>query len=91
MKNPAKEKYPGDFVTKEASSNATLVAHKSRDYAILAEIRAILTDIPLGSKRMEIGLALRDAWFLNGILFHSEVWGSYADKHVEELMIWSPV
>ena len=36
---------------------------------------------------MEIGLALRDAWFLNGILFNSEVWGSYAEKHVEELMV----
>ena len=87
MKNSEKEKYLGDFVTKEANSNATLVARKSRAYAILAEIRALLTEIPLGSKRMEIGLALRDAWFLNGILFNSEVWGSYADKHVEELMI----
>ena len=47
----------------------------------------ILTEIPLGSRRMEIGLALRDAWFLNGILFNSEVWGSYAEKHVEELMV----
>ena len=35
---------------------------------------------------MEIGLALRDAWFVNGILFNSEVWGSYADKHIQELM-----
>ena len=87
MKNSEKEKYLGDFVTKEADSNATLVARKSRAYAILAEIRAILTEIPLGSRRMEIGLALRDAWFLNGILFNSEVWGSYAEKNVEELMI----
>ena len=87
MKNSEKEKYLGDFVTKEANSNATLVARKSRAYAILAEIRAILTEIPLGSRRMEIGLALRDAWFLNGILFNSEVWGAYAEKHVEELMV----
>ena len=47
----------------------------------------ILTEIPLGSRRVEIGLALRDAWFLNGILFNSEVWGSYAEKHIEELMV----
>ena len=38
MKNSEKEKYLGDFVTKEANSNATLVARKSRAYAILAEI-----------------------------------------------------
>ena len=87
MKNTEKESYLGDFVTKKANSNATLVAWKSCVYAILAEIRAILTEIPLGSRRMEIGLALWDAWFLNGILFNSEVLGAYAEKHVEELMV----
>ena len=87
MKNSDKEKYLGDFITKDAKSNATLVARKIRAYAILAEIRALLSEIPLGSRRMEIGLALREAWFVNGILFNSEVWGSYSEKHVEELMI----
>ena len=87
MKNTEKESYLGDFVTKKANSNATLVAWKSCVYAILSEIRAILTEIPLGSRRMEIGLALWDAWFLNGILFNSEVLGAYAEKHVEELMV----
>ena len=87
MKNSEKEKYLGDFITKEGNSNATLCARKTRAYAILAEIRSILTEIPLGSRKMEIGLALRDAWFLNGILFNSEVWSSYEEKHVEELMV----
>ena len=82
MKNSEKEKYLGDFVTKEANSNATLSARKTRAYAILAEIRSILTEIPLGSRKMEIGLALRDAWFVNGILFNSEVWSSYEEKYV---------
>ena len=43
MKDSDKKKYLGDFVTKEANSNATLGAWKLRAYAILAEIRAILT------------------------------------------------
>ena len=29
---------------------------------------------------MEIGLALRDELFENGILFNSEVWGSYSEE-----------
>ena len=74
-------------MTKEANSNATLVARKSCAYAILPEIRGILSEIPLGSRRIEIELALRDAWFFNGILFNIDVWGSYADKHVEELIV----
>ena len=42
---------------------------------------------PLGKWRLEIGLALRDAWFLNGILFNSEVWNSYSEKHIEVLNV----
>ena len=37
-------------------------------------MRAILQDTPLGVKRYEIGLTLRQAWFLNKTLFNSEVW-----------------
>ena len=75
-----KEKYLGDYVTSQGTSNETLITCKARAYAILSEIRALLQDIPLGSRRMEIGLALRDAWFVNGILYNSEVWGSYAEN-----------
>ena len=75
-----KEKYLGDYVTSQGNSNETLITRKAHAYAILSEIRALLQDIPLGSRRMEIKLALRDAWFVNGILYNSEVWGSYAEN-----------
>ena len=70
MTNSDKEKYLGDFITKEENSNATLYAQKSH-----AQIRTFFTEIPLGSRRMEICLALRDTWLLNRIIFNSEVWG----------------
>ena len=69
MKNSEKEKYLGEIVTKSANANETLAARKIRAYAILSEIRAILHEIPLGKWKLEIGLALRDAWLPNGILF----------------------
>ena len=80
IKDSHKEKYLGDRITSEANSNETLIARKTWAYAILAEIRALLKEIPLGSRRLEIGLALRDAWFVNGIVFNSEVWSTYAEK-----------
>ena len=46
-----------------------------------------MSEIPLGKWRLEIGLALRDAWFLNGILYNSEVWNSYSQKHIEDLNV----
>ena len=42
MKNSEKENYLRDFVTKEANSNATLCARKTRAYAILAEITMVV-------------------------------------------------
>ena len=44
-------------MTKEGN----LSARKLRAYAFLAAIRSILTEIPIGSRNMEIGLALREA------------------------------
>ena len=85
MKDSVKEKYLGDYVTNQANANKTLIARKARAYAILSEIRALLSEIPLGTKRFEIGMVLRDAWFINGVLYNSEVWGSYAEKHMDGL------
>ena len=45
MKNSDKEKILGDYIPKEANSNATLLARKTFAYAIVAEIRALLSDI----------------------------------------------
>ena len=42
MKNSDKEKYFGDYVTKQTNSNETLIARKSRAFAILSEIKALL-------------------------------------------------
>jgi hypothetical protein len=87
MKSSEKEKYLGDFVTKHANANDTLMARKARAFAILSEIKVLLYDIPLGSRKVETGLALREAWFINGILFNSEVWGTYTEKYVNDLEV----
>ena len=71
MKNSDKKKYLGDCVTTKANANETLEARKIRAYGIISEIRAILSEILLAKWRLEIRLALRDACFLNGILYNS--------------------
>ena len=46
-----------------------------------------LRDIPLGSRRTEIGLVVRQAWFLNGCFFNSEVWSGHSDRDLKDLQI----
>jgi hypothetical protein len=51
----------------------------------VAEILSILDEIPLGSKRIEVGMMLREAMLINGILFNSEAWHGVTRKDVKEL------
>ena len=56
-----------------ACTIATISNRIQRAYSYLSEIRALLTDMPFGKKGLQIGLMLRNAMFLNGVLFNSEV------------------
>ena len=85
MKISKQEKYLGDIVHTNGKIKQTLEDRKRRAIAIVAEIQAILDDIPLGKYRMDIGLKLRQAMLINGVLFNSEVWYGIADNDVKEL------
>ena len=67
-------KYLGDIFHNSGKSKHNILERSAKAYAILAEIRAILNDVPLGKYRVEAGLQLRQAMFLNGVLYNSEVW-----------------
>ena len=52
---------------------------------MVAEILAIINEIPLGQYKMEIGLKLRQAMLLNGLLFNSEAWHDINDVEIKLL------
>ena len=85
MKDVEQEKYLGDIIHKSGKPHANIVERISKGYGIISNIRAILMDIPLGNRRVEIGLDLRKAWFLNGILFNSEVWPKLTKQEENDL------
>ena len=71
MNESEKEKYLGYYLSSKANSKDTVEARKSRGYAILGEINALLRDAPMVNRRTQIGLELRKAWFQYGCLFIS--------------------
>ena len=87
MKSSSKEKYLGDFITDAANAKETVKDRKRKGYGILAEITAILKDIPLGNKRTRVGLELRHAMFLNGMLYNSETWTGLNLKDIKQLEV----
>ena len=86
MKEAHEVKYLGDYIHVNGKPSSTIGHRVKRGYAIVAQIFALLSDLPVGNLRVEIGLALRQAWLINGILFNSEVWHSVSSGQIEQLV-----
>ena len=69
----------------KGNSKSTIEDRKIRGNAVLAQMTALLNDIPLGNRRVEAGIALRHAWFRNGCLFNSEVWSNFSQHDLHDL------
>ena len=65
---------------------ATISKRITRGYEIVSQIFALLSDLPVGNLRVQIGLALRHAWLINGILFNSEAWHSTTKEQVAQFV-----
>ena len=53
----------------------------------MSEIKALLSDMPFGHRKVEVGLILRNAMFVNGILCSSEAWHSISKQNIEDLEV----
>lgn len=85
MKDSIQEKYLGDIVDQSGKIRNTVEDRRNKGYGIVAEILAIVNDIPLGKYKMEIGLMLRQAMLLNGVLFNSEAWHAINESEIRLL------
>ena len=72
LKESHSEKYLGDVISDRGNLDETIGQRKLKGYAYISEIRALLSDMPFGHRRVQVGLMLRDAMFANGILCNSE-------------------
>ena len=85
MKNSTQEKYLGDVINSNGTVRDTIDDRKNKGFGIVNEIIALLDEIPLGRYKMEIGLKLRQAMLLNGMLYNSEAWHSLGESEIRIL------
>ena len=74
MKESRSEKYLGDLIHNSGSTKPNIAQRAAKGYGTVSQIMAILKEAPLGRWKMKAGLQMRQAMFLNGILFNSEAW-----------------
>ena len=82
MKQSSQEKYLGDIINKSGKTKHNIEARKAKGYGIVANILAILNEVPLGHWKIDAGLRLRQALFINGILFNSEAWHDVKEEDI---------
>ena len=87
MNEAKQEKYLGDFINNSGTIRKTVEERKNKGYGIVSEIIAIMGEIPLGRYKLEIGLKLRQAMLLNGILFNSEAWHAVSETELRMLEV----
>ena len=85
MKNSEKEKYLGDQLSMSGKAKVTIEERVAKGFGIVSEISALVSEIPLGSYKIDMGLKLRQAMLQNGTLFNSEAWHSVKDNEIEAL------
>ena len=75
----------GNVINSNGTIRETIEDRKNKGFGIVNEIIALLDEIPLGRFKMEIGLKLRQAMLLNGMLYNSEVWHSLGETETKIL------
>ena len=85
MKKSESEKYLGDFIDKSGKVKATITDRVNKGYGIVSEIQAIIKEVPLGKYKLDIGLKLRQAMLINGMLYNNAAWHSVNDEDIVAL------
>lgn len=85
MQKADSSKYLGDIINKSGKVKENIADRVVKSVASFAVIQAILKDIPLGRLRTKSSLELRQAMFLNRVLFNCETWHNIKDADIAEL------
>ena len=79
------KKYIGDVISADGYNTANIKERCDKGYGIANEIISILKEIPLGPYKVSVGLKLREAMLLNGVLLDSEIWFNLKDNEIQKL------
>ena len=84
MKTTKSQKYLGDIISSSGNIRETVEDRRNKGWGRVAEISGILAQLP-DNRKVEIGLKLRDAKLINGMIFSTESWSKVSDTELRRL------
>ena len=77
-------RYLGDIIAATGSLRETIEDRRNKGWGKVAEISRILSELPT-LRKMEVGLKLREAKIVNGMIYSTEAWSSISNADLTRL------
>ena len=84
MKTVQSQRYLGDIITATGTQRETVEDRRNSGWGKLSEITGILSELPQ-VRKVEVGLKLREAKIVNGMIYSTEAWSSLSDKELTRM------
>ena len=84
MKTVQSHRYLGDIITSTGSLRESIEDRRNKGWGKVAEISGILSELP-SIRRVEVGLKLREAKIVNGMIYSTEAWSSISNAELTRL------
>ena len=78
-------KYLGNIVTPQGGLTETLEDRRNKGWGKVAIIEGLLSEVDMGSRRVEVGLMLRKAILVSSLLFTAETWSGIKDDQLRRI------
>ena len=85
MKEADSIKYLGNIVTTNGGNADTIEDRRNKGWGKVATILGILSEVDMGSRRVEVGLLLRKTILVSSLLFTAETWSGIKEDQIKRL------
>jgi hypothetical protein len=84
MKVSKSQRYLGDIISSSGTMKETIEDRRNKGWGKLSDISGILSEMP-DSRKVEIGLRMREAKLINGMIYSTEAWSKISDSELVRL------
>ena len=69
-------------MTYKGGSQDTIQKRRNEGWGRVSEIMGLISEIPSGWLRIQIGLKMRETKLCNGLIFNGEAWSSVSERDI---------